>query len=45
MESQIKKGRGKPRKTKRETIRKYSEVNELDSIWFRIEHYGVIWSM
>jgi hypothetical protein len=30
-ESQVKKGRGRPRKTIRETIRKDLEVNELDS--------------
>jgi hypothetical protein len=30
-ESQVKRGRGRPRKTIRETIRKDLEVNELDS--------------
>jgi len=29
-ESQVKRGRGRPRKTIRETIRKNLEVNELD---------------
>jgi len=29
-ENQVKRGRGRPRKTIRETIRKDSEVNELD---------------
>jgi len=29
-ESQVKRGRGRPKKTIRETIRKYLEINELD---------------
>ena len=37
-ESQVKRGRERPKKTIRETIRKDLEVN----IWFLIEHYGVI---
>jgi len=37
-ESQVKRGRERPKKTIRKTIRKDLEVN----IWFLIEHYGVI---
>ena len=41
-ESRVKRGRVRPMKTIRETIRKDLEVNELIQIWFMIEHYGVI---
>jgi len=44
-ESQVKRGRGRPRKTIRETIRKDLEVNELDSnmvydrpLWLNLIH-------
>jgi len=43
-ESQVKRGRGRPKKTIRETIRNDLEVNELDPNLFMIEHYDVIWS-
>jgi len=33
--------RGRPRKTKIETIGKYLDTNELD-IWYTIEHHGVV---
>jgi len=41
-ESQVKRGRGRPKKTIRETIRNDLEVNELDPNLFMIEHYDVI---
>jgi hypothetical protein len=44
-ESQVKRGRGRPRKTIRETIRKDLEVNELDpnmvydrTLWHHLIH-------
>jgi len=39
-DSQITRGRGRPGKTVRETIKKYLEI--WTEIWFMIEHYGVI---
>ena len=33
-------GRGKPKKTIREVIKKDLEINGLDRVWYLIEHYG-----
>ena len=43
-ESHVKRGRGRPRKTIRETIRKDLEVNELEPnlVYDITQHYGVI---
>jgi len=41
-DSQLTKGRGRPRKTIRKTIKKDIEINSWIEIWFMIIHYGLI---
>jgi len=43
--SQITRGRGRPRKTIRKTMKKIYRVMSLIEIRYMIEHYGVVWSM
>jgi hypothetical protein len=45
MHWRIPRGRGRPRKTIRETVKNDLKITSWIKIWFIREHYGVIWSM